>query len=79
MPIRFGDIDQALRLTPSASDVVTELNSESIASGIRAANDKRKPYYRFTNEDRYVIATYCMGSTRSYCDSEAFQVEISKP
>ena len=57
----FGSrtIDEALRLMPSVSDVVTEKNSESIARGIHAANNKRKPYDRFTDEDRYVIATYC--------------------
>ena len=53
-------INEALRLMPSVSDVVTEENSDSIARGIRAANNKRKPYDRFsTDEDRYVIATYC--------------------
>ena len=57
----FGSrtIDEALRLMPSVSDVVTEKNSESIARGIHAANNKRKPYDRFTDEDRYVKATYC--------------------
>ena len=52
-------IDEDLRLMRSVSDVVTEENAESIARGIRAANKKGKPCDRFTDEDRYVIATNC--------------------
>ena len=50
-------IDEGLQLMPSVSDVVTEENSKSIAHGICAAYNKRKPYDHFTDEDCDVIAT----------------------
>ena len=62
----------------SVSDGVTEENSERIASGIRPANDGNKTL-RSLYRRRLLYDSQLLRSTRSYCDSETFQVEIAKP